>query len=502
MILHLTAGITVEAADGEGSRTISGVAVPWNTDAIVSTGQRVRFLPGSLPVDGPAPKLLAHHDETQAIGLVTDRTETPDGMRFSAKISRTAAGEDALTLAADGVLDSVSVGVQPLDYKFDGPTMVVARGDWRELSLVTAPAFKAARIEQVAASEPDDEDTDIQTEEDDVQHDEHDGANTEPTAVGAAVETNLATIMAAKPRRNPSAAEWIAARMKGGSEWAEIRAADQNTDDSTGILPEPIVGPVYDGIAALRPICNAVGLRGMPGMGRTFNRPSITTHTSVGVQDPELEELSSQAMVVTPNTVTKQTVGGYVRLSEQDVDFTDPSALTLVVNDLARQYAIKTENIAASALVDAAGSSVEVGDWTDGAEVAAKVWEARTSIAASGYLPTHLFASSDRVATLGALFASGSTPLFPNLNPSNAFGSLSVASAMGMPFGLVLVESNQLDEGTMIVANPMGLELFEQQKGSIQVSDPSVLGLTVAFRGYFATLEIDDTKIVKLVDAG
>ena len=254
------------------------------------------------------------------------------------------------------------------------------------------------------------------------------------------------------------------------------------------------------GLASMRPVINAVGVRAMPGMGRTFTRPKITQHTSVGVQGSELDELSSQALVIDPVTVNKGTYGGYVTLSEQDVDFTDPAALQLVLNDLAAQYAITTEAAACTALVGAAGSSESVVDWTDAQEVAAKVWAARTSISASGYLPTHIFASSDRVAQLGTLATTTGELLFPNLNPSNALGSLSPATSGGQPFGLTLVESYQLPAETFIVGNSRGLELYEQQRGAIQVSKPEVLGVTVAFRGYFATLAIDNSKFVSLVN--
>ena len=492
----------IESAPGEGARTITGLAVPWNIDATVSGGKTVRFLPGSLPTTGKAPKLIGFHDMTKPLGLVTSRTETPQGMTFSAKVSNTVAGTEALTLAADGVVDSVSVGVKPIDFTYEGSTMIVAKGDWVELSLVPVGAFSDARVATVAASEnPENMIEGANPVNEDTQNEDEGGEGGEVAPIPAPVlaqRTPAAVIAAAAPR-TVTAAEYIAARVAGGNEWVSIKAANQITDDSTGILPTPIVGPVYDAIAAMRPLINAVGLRAMPGMGRTFTRPIITQHTAVGQQVDELDVLSSQAQVIDPVTVTKNTYGGYVTLSEQDVDFTDPAALTLVLNDLAAQYAIQTENVACSALVGATGSSESVADWTDPQQVVGAVWAARTAISASGYLPTHIFASSDRVATLGTLSTSDGQPLFPNLNPSSVYGSLSPASSNGQPFGLTLVESYQLPEGTLIVGNPRGLELFEQQKGSIQVNAPDVLGLTIAFRGYFATLAIDETKFVAIV---
>jgi hypothetical protein len=80
----------VQASDGP-KREISGVAAPYNVDAVVSDGSAVRFEAGALPEDGPAPKLIESHDLTQIRGLVTERVNTDEGMMFTARIAATAA---------------------------------------------------------------------------------------------------------------------------------------------------------------------------------------------------------------------------------------------------------------------------------------------------------------------------------------------------------------------------------------------------------------------------
>ncbi|NBT33244.1 MAG: hypothetical protein EBT13_15465, partial [Rhodobacteraceae bacterium] len=143
MKIQLSAGfaLDVEAAAGEttGRREISGLAAPYQVTATVADGSAVMFAPGSLPVDGKAPKLFMYHDASQPVGLVTDRMEAPDGsgMMFTAKIAATAAGDEALQLAKEGVLDSVSVGVNVVDsYTMEDGTVVITAADWMELSLV------------------------------------------------------------------------------------------------------------------------------------------------------------------------------------------------------------------------------------------------------------------------------------------------------------------------------------------------------------------------------
>jgi HK97 family phage prohead protease len=154
------------AADGEGKRTISGVAVPYNVFATVSDGSEIMFMPGSLPVDGKAPRLFMYHDASQPIGVVTERVDTPEAMLFAARISATSLGNDALVMAADGTIDQVSVGVNATKFRYDDDErMIVEAADWVELSLVPVGAFgDAANITDVAASIPQNPETVSHTE--------------------------------------------------------------------------------------------------------------------------------------------------------------------------------------------------------------------------------------------------------------------------------------------------------------------------------------------------
>ena len=157
MELKLAQGFAVEveaAAGDKPRRTITGIAVPYNVAATVTDGTTVKFTAGSLPTNGKAPKLFMYHDSTQPVGLVTGRTDTADGMLFTASVVETQAGDEALTLAKAGVLDSVSVGVNAKDfYRDDDGTLVITAAEWVELSLVPVPAFSGASITDVAAAQ-------------------------------------------------------------------------------------------------------------------------------------------------------------------------------------------------------------------------------------------------------------------------------------------------------------------------------------------------------------
>ena len=506
-MIRLTAADTfVLAEEGESPRTISGIAVPWGVEATVSDGTRVKFERGSLPITGKKPKLLKYHDSTQPVGVVTGRVDSEKGMVFTARISATSEGNDMLELIKDEAVDAVSVGVDVIDARYDDDgTMVIAKADWVELSLVTEPAFKGATITDVAATQPPREEPTPMTEK------------VEATAALVA-ETPAAapTMLFAEPKASfklPSAAEYIAKFARGGSEFAEFNARimaaapDITTADTPGILPTPIVSPVYDGLNAVRPFVSAIGARAMPEGGATFRRPVITVRPVVTQQPTgQLNTLDPSTVTVANNNVNKLTFGTYVTLSEQDVDWTDPNSLGIVLNQLAIAYGQATDNYAIDTCRNAI---VQTQSWdpTVAKDMIEGVYGAAAQISAtSNYLPTHLFVSPTVWGYLGSLVDDANRPVFPfvgapGLAGQNAMGNASATSWNGNPLGLSLVVDKHCD-GSFIghAAGPAaGFEFYEQQKGAISVDVPATLGRTIAFRGYAAGFMADATKFVKFV---
>jgi phage head maturation protease len=140
------------------TRTIRGTVLPYGQYAR-NGGLELRFAPGSLQFSDPSRiKLLRDHDPSAAIGFATKVTDTRAGVVAEFKVARGAAGDEALVLAEDGVLDGFSVGV---DFEMETDAvqdpkrksaLLVNRADWRETSLTAMPAFDNARVTSVAAS--------------------------------------------------------------------------------------------------------------------------------------------------------------------------------------------------------------------------------------------------------------------------------------------------------------------------------------------------------------
>jgi HK97 family phage prohead protease len=507
-MLKFTAPITIDAAapDGAPKRTITGIAVPYGVSATVTDGTEVRFEKGALPTEGKAPKLFLYHDATQPVGLVTERVDTEEGMLFSAKIAATAAGDEALTLAMEGVLDSVSVGVNPTKYKYDKDgVMVITAADWLELSMVPVPAFAGAAITDVAAAAEE-----IHTETPDVAivTDEATPKEIEVSESPAVIEaSSVAPVLFAQPRqfKMPSASEYVAKLLAGGTEAADfvanIRAAapDVLTTDTPGILPEPIVGTVYNGLIGRRPVMDAIGVKAMPGTGKVFRRPKVTTNTTIGLSNGENQALDDGTFVVSNNDVTKALYGGYVRLSEEDYDFADPNVIGLLLDDMARVYAKQTEDVVEAALKAGITTTRAAFDVTDPAAWVEWIYGAsQTILNVSTHLPTHMFVSPSFWAALGSLSDTADRPLFPQVGPMNAFGNVSPGTLNANAFGLSVVVC-PYESDFFAIGAADGFEIYEQQKGAIQVeaADGS-LSKYIKFRGYLATLMIDAGKFVEI----
>ena len=531
MIKLIAGDFTLDAAKGDAPRrTISGTAVPYNVPATVSDGTAVIFRPGSLPVEGKAPRLFMYHDASMPVGVVTERVDTEQGMLFSAKISATSLGNDALVMASDGTIDQVSVGVNPTKFSYDeAGTMIIEAADWTELSLVPIGAFgDMANIASVAASIHQEPEQVVLNEEVVPEQENEPMSEVTVPAVEATIPTAPIFAQAKREFVLPTAGEFMAAYHIGGDTFKNMNAAvadytaskrtalqaaagDVLTTDTPGLLPVPVLGPLVQDLNFLRPVVDVLGARAYPdgGQSKTFIRPTITTHTDVGTQSTELTAVTARTMVIASNSVAKTTLAGQVTLSQQDIDFTNPAAMQLILNDLMGEYMITSDNFAADNLLAAANSS---GVW-DGTvtDLLKSVYDAANDISSGrNWLPTHMFVSVDVWSQLGQLIGTDGRAIFPlianGLSGMNALGSQNAASWNGNPLGLQLVVDSNFAAKTMVITRVGqgqgdAFEFYESIRGLMSVENPGLLGRTMSFHGYVSTFAAIGGMIRKITQA-
>ena len=496
-------------SEEDAPASISGIAVPWApTTAVVSGGQKVAFARGAFDVNQKNAKLIEGHDLSQLRGTVNALADMEEGLGFTATFARTRASADAVELVKAGAYDAVSVGAEVIESHYDKElkATVVTKASLMELSLVAIPAFKDALITSIAASaeETEPDETPIETTPTPSEEDE---TMSEPTSVEAAIATQPIYATAKREFKLPSASEYISAFVRGGSDFAQlnenIRAAAPNvtTTDLPGVIPTPIVQNVFNSFVGSRPLVDATTLRPMPQGGSVFIRPVVSVHNSVGTATQNTT-ITASAFEINDVQITKTIQGGYVEISEAAIDWTQPEALGPLLDDMARVYADRTDLLACSELQTGTTNSnnfanASIADpayWVEWMYTAA----ADILTGSNGNLPSILAVSPNVWKLMGSLSDTADRPLFPQVGPMNAYGTLNTASTDGaFAFGLRVVVDRNLTSAGMTILDPRALENYEMAKGAISVEMPSQLSRQIAFRGYWASKVIDPTLTIK-----
>ena len=310
----------------------------------------------------------------------------------------------------------------------------------------------------------------------------------------------------AKAAEYKTAGEYVIDRWRAGLGVEEARnrlelyhrvAAHQTSTDTEGLLPEPVLGPVVNFIDQSRPLVSALGPRQLPA--GTWSRPRITQHTNVEAQSAEKAELTSQKMIIEKVPVTAVTYGGYLNVSRQLIDWTVPQVMDIVIQDLAGQYAIETEEATASALLTAAtAGATGLGTTPTDAEVAAAYWGAAGAVFTATQGAGRVFSviAPDMLSVVGPLFA----PYGPSNQQGTGFnaGGFSTGGPIGSISGIPVYVSSAITAGNGLILSSSAAEVYEDRIGALQVVEPSVLGVQVAYAGHFAVLALEADAIIKI----
>jgi hypothetical protein len=241
----------------------------------------------------------------------------------------------------------------------------------------------------------------------------------------------------------------------------------------------------------------------------TWHRPKVTQHVTVGKQGSagaaadEKSELVSQKMTITRIDGNAVTYGGYVNVSRQNIDFSSPAAMDAIVNDLAAQYAIQTEAAVGAALV-ASANTIEVAGTGAAAftqaNLTAALWTAAANIytATKGQGKIFLAVPPDQLGNWGAIF----NPVNPQNAQSTGFNANGFGQGvMGQISGIPVLVSSGVTAGTVgVVASTAAVEVYEQRVGTLQVTEPSVLGVQVAYAGYFTPMTVETGGVQRLIN--
>ena len=286
-------------------------------------------------------------------------------------------------------------------------------------------------------------------------------------------------------KSNPDAAARYGAALKRAADHMGTIAADTTptAGDVAALYVDPIVGPVIRPDNAFMPLSNALGMRSMPS-GSAFERPYISDAafaTGVAAQSAQKAELASEKFDAASDLIKRTTIGGYLNVSQQMLQW-QPGAIGQVVDQMRARLsaAIEVFNVTEMATT----TNLEVlADGADSAATIAAFYNASASVYSStNQLATHAVMGPLGWARLGGLSDLGGRPIMPAMSPVNAAGSMSAdtfAAVNGIA-GLQIVVTPAIADDAYYVLNSACLELYGYYYPLFEATEPSLLGRQVA----------------------
>lgn len=499
--------LKITAADSN-ARTISGRIVTFDEIAVTSAGRTI-FKAGSVPLT-PV-KLNLEHDRTRPIGMTLSMDEVRDendryiGIDATFKIANTTAGTDALEEAMSGLRDGFSVGVAVDDYETVDGAMLISASELIEVSLVTEPAVRSARVTDVAASEEETkensegdkpaEETNPTTEENKVEDTTVAPAADETVEASQKVEASARPAFYSKPRIELSPVKYLENTIRaslGDHDARQYVLAADNTTDNAGLIPTRQLTEVVNGLSTLvRPSIDAISRGTLPDAGMSFEIPKITQVPTVAVTAEEAapSETDQNSAFVTVNV---QKFAGQQTFSLELLDRSSPLFFEELMKTMAAAYAKATDaRVNLVVYQGATGDATTTVTYPTAAELLGIV--ARGS--ASVYNATQRFArnmivNTSQWANIMTLNDSG-RPIYNAAQPQNAGGVVRPDSLRGNVAGLDLYVTANTAQGTdtdgsILIVDPEAYTWYESPALKLQTNLISTGQIQVMYYGYGA----------------
>jgi HK97 family phage prohead protease len=515
--MKLTFASQIESADSE-RRIIAGKIVPYEEVGNTSVG-KVVFAKNSIEIGDPGKvKMLMQHMPEKPIGRMQNFNKAEDGIYASFKISASMQGQDALILAGEQLIDGLSVGVDVNKSVQKKEYLYVTSATLREVSLVESPAFTAAQVTKVAASENEAE-TETKTTESEAPVEDN---ATQPQEAKA--EAATPTVEAARPIitapliqttiRTPitSMAAYTEHKIKAalGNEDSKlyVTAADDSFATNPAFNPTQYLSEFVTNTRFGTPAIDACSQGTLPTTGMTINVPSLVTSVGGGsgvapevTVEAEAGAVANTGMETQYLSATVSKYAGMNTLSVELLERSDPNFYAELTKQLEYAYLKRLDQTVLTALIQASANGTNTTADLDGI-VAFAAEGARTIYTNTGYFAQNYIANP---AQWGALISAQDTtkrPVFTALQPMNAAGQVSTGSIRGNVLGLDLfVDKNftatTFDDDSAIILAPEAFTVYRSAQNFMSVNVVSNLQVQVAIYGYMATLAKMPNGILK-----
>lgn len=499
--------------------------VPWET--VVDTPQGPEeFKRGAFASVDPSRVVLRMDHQNPPAGKGLSLVENDDAAYMVFRVSKTARGDEILTLASDGVATGASIGFREVP---GGTTVeprngrrvrVHWRADLREVSTTWIPAYEQAGVQFVRS----------QTQGDGQMAEKPEAAvvAAEPapapvidftpmTTSIASLEARINerfehleersrasfTVPAAAPEFNPRAkrGDWMSAvlRMLSGERIPDMQLrdlADLVTTDNVGVVPDAYLTELIGVIDPSRPFLQSTRRLDLPPAGMSLVVPRIVTRPTAEKQSiygdesyPEKSEISSTATAIDNVTYDAITIAGGGDISIQLLKRSSPSYLSLFLELLAEAYAQNAEAHAVGsllALVGGPGGVNDGGNLDPENLILGPAWAAGAAVRKP--INTMWLSSTAVGAFIDAKASTTNAPLYSSIQAGFTAGGGTGGTISGLrPVWVPALEGTGYD---VLVGPSSGFGWTEDGTYTLQVDVPAKAGRDVALVGllWFAQL--------------
>ena len=496
-----TRSFDIRSVDEE-TREVSGIAVPYG-QVINAGGYNEAFERGAIDSIEDV-KLFWNHEEP--IGRITKGEDTEDGYVITAVISRTARGEEAYTLAKDGVINRFSVGFIPVEHREDkNNTVVRTKVNLKEVSLVPFPAYEGATVSVVRNAEI------LNNEKETTMSNEMNQDVADLRGAVDDLERKVAVLSVREDEGNKVVHRSGGAFLKAlaaGDEQArsEIRfeTRDFGTTVEADVTRPGWVNETMRLALEQRPTINAFSKSALPASGNSVEYPVVkSTSGTVGVQAAEGDALPYMEVALDTATAPVKTYGGYSSLSRQAIERSDLAYLQTVLEYQTRQYARATEQAVRDALVGATGTNT-VTLSADTAEGWIDVVVDGSSAIEDNSVGSHAefaLASRDVFKRLATMVDASGRPLFNVAGQAvNSLGNSNLLAPAINVGGLTVIVNPAFAANTFYVASSDAIKTWESAGAPFRLQDENIINLTKDFAlyGYMAVGVLNAKAITKV----
>lgn len=496
----------------KGKRSISGLAVPFNTPVNILPGFSEQIAPGAITPNPRGVKLFWQHREP--IGAVTKCRETPKGLLIDAKISNTTAGRDAYELVKDGAISQFSIGFRERDYKdekTDGGVLRTQTGiDLMEVSLVPFPAYETTEITEIRANNikgvdnmKDEELSAIRADIVDLKRSLAGGIH--PAGGQVQDRRSIGQVLKAIAAEDKTTIDQVNALNKRADNAAV-------TSDAGNSLKPAWVGFVQKLVDDANPLASLFSSGTLPASGMSLEYGVIKENTvKVQEQTAELENLPFGKVSLDTKTAPIKTFGGYTRLSRQSIERSPSNLLNITMQAMAieagkrsatyfaEQFATAVKGRSSAAL--ATSKKIEALAWGD---LSGLILDAAAAFQDQGLNLDALVVDPFMFKRLATLTTPEDLLMTVNGQGANQVGEINLTSISGNLAGLKVVPDLKATKdayGAGIAGAFVNFDAMRTYKSSsVQLQDENIINLSKDFSVYFYQASVceDERGIIPL----